>query len=287
MNVHTFPIAFTWADYEGRVIMEGRKQKADERYRQMFYDLGLDAEFEYLRFEKKDRLWFRCKKCGKEAPRGNDIFKGKQKKLLCRYCGNGMKIYSPLANEALAFYAAGNSVKETAERFNIPIWQLNEWAKLRKISNGREWQKVANDNRIEKARAEKESILKTKGIRLLEPYIGGNHTYKAIDLKTGNILLVSGNGIRAYKPGKDHKRNLKSVCDDPDIDIYKLIQRDGSRCYLCGKETDFNDLRWRSWGPDYPSIDHVTAIANGGRHSWSNVRVCCGLCNVRKGAKRI
>lgn len=66
---------------------------------------------------------------------------------------------------------------------------------------------------------------------------------------------------------------------DADIDIYKLIERDGGHCYLCGDDIlftcHFND-------PKYPTIEHVMPIAKGGTHSWDNVKVACRECNTRK-----
>lgn len=66
---------------------------------------------------------------------------------------------------------------------------------------------------------------------------------------------------------------------DADIDIYKLIERDGGQCYLCGDvvlfELHYNDAK-------YPTIEHVIPIAKGGTHSWDNVKVACRDCNSRK-----
>lgn len=71
---------------------------------------------------------------------------------------------------------------------------------------------------------------------------------------------------------------------DADIDIYRLIERDGEQCYLCGDTVSFdchyNDLK-------YPTIEHVLAIKNGGTHSWDNTKVACRDCNNKKGIKII
>ncbi|KTW22503.1 hypothetical protein NS341_07555 [Staphylococcus xylosus] len=68
------------------------------------------------------------------------------------------------------------------------------------------------------------------------------------------------------------------------MDIYKLIERDGKQCYLCGDAVSF-DCHYNS--PKYPTIEHVLAIANGGTHSWENVKVACRDCNTRKGTKTL
>src|SRR5699024_11540900 len=71
---------------------------------------------------------------------------------------------------------------------------------------------------------------------------------------------------------------------DADIDIYKLIERDGEYCYLCGDGVHFNN---HYNDPKYPTIEHVLAIANGGTHSWDNVKVACRDCNNHKGTKTL
>lgn len=114
-----------------------RKQQADVKYRSKFYELGFDADFDYIGFEKKDRIWFRCKRCGLEAPRCKDMLTGRQAKMFCRNCGNGMVLYSHKVNEVLAYYAEGHSLKETADKFELKKTQVQNWAKCRKVSNGR------------------------------------------------------------------------------------------------------------------------------------------------------
>ena len=76
--------------------------------------------------------------------------------------------------------------------------------------------------------------------------------------------------LRAKKYGVEYARS---------ITLDKLIERDGLTCYLCGKTCDTSDKRWGSFGPDYPTIDHVVPLSKGGTHTWDNVRVACGECN--------
>lgn len=71
---------------------------------------------------------------------------------------------------------------------------------------------------------------------------------------------------------------------DADIDIYKLIERDGEQCYLCGDVVLFN-VHFND--PKYPTIEHVIPIAKGGTHSWDNVKVACRDCNTRKSTKNV
>lgn len=70
---------------------------------------------------------------------------------------------------------------------------------------------------------------------------------------------------------------------DRSITLNKLIKRDGMTCYICGKTCTKDDKRWGTFGPDYPTIDHVIPLCKGGTHTWGNVRIACGECNDAKG----
>ena len=89
-------------------------------------------------------------------------------------------------------------------------------------------------------------------------------------------------GNRLYdelRKNKRLERARKNGQFDADIDIYKLIERDGGHCYLCGDDVLFT---YHYNDPKYPTIEHVMPIARGGTHSWDNVKVACRECNTRK-----
>lgn len=88
----------------------------------------------------------------------------------------------------------------------------------------------------------------------------------------------------------DHETRAKKfgVEFDRSITLTKLTERDGAKCYICGKECDPDDRRWGSFGPDYPTIDCVVPLSKGGTFTWDNVRIACGECNcVRKGSRDV
>lgn len=67
------------------------------------------------------------------------------------------------------------------------------------------------------------------------------------------------------------------------ITLGKVYARDGGICQICGKPTRWDDKSWTgSFGPEYPTIDHIKAIANGGGHTWDNVQLAHALCNSYK-----
>lgn len=220
-----------------------RKQKADEHYRHLFYELGLDKGWIFLGFEKKDRLWFKCKKCGAEAARGNDIFKGRQSKLLCRTCGNGMALYSPFVDEVLAYYQAGHSVKETCEKFDINKARLNDWVKLRKVTNGRTFEQGGKESN--KARAEAAVV-------------------------PGKVSRRSSHYRRA---------KLHGAPAEVGVTLEKLIKRDGLTCAICGLPCFYYG---EPTADLYPTMDHIVPISRGGGHTWDNVQIAHRLCNINK-----
>lgn len=243
-----------------------RRQSGEDNYRQKFEAFGLSTKFEFIRREwskaHDKRFWSRCKTCGAEFLSWDEVFRGRQSRLICPKCGaasDGADIWtrSPDCDEAMAFYAAGHSVRETAEKFNVEIFQVNNEVKRRRLSNGRHWQTVANENRHNAA------------IKAYKEY-----------LKQGNL---------DYKKIKNHHkaRAVKYGCEyDPSVDLDKLIERDGLRCAICGELCDPNDHSWSEWmGPLSPSIDHIIPMSKGGGHIWSNVQVAHMICNILKSNK--
>lgn len=85
------------------------------------------------------------------------------------------------------------------------------------------------------------------------------------------------------------RHKISAAMVDHDITIQKLFQRDNGICYLCGKMCDWDDKEIRNetivCGNQYPSIDHVIPLANGGLHSWDNVKLAHRICNSLKADK--
>ena len=93
---------------------------------------------------------------------------------------------------------------------------------------------------------------------------------------------------RAANRNKEMRRRAKisDALVDKDIGLKRLYDRDGGRCWLCGGMCDPNDYSFVDGifvaGNNYPSIDHVIALANGGQHSWGNVKLAHRICNSLK-----
>ena len=170
-----------------------RKQQATERYRQKLHDLGLSTDYEYVTFLKKDLHLFRCKRCGREFTRCNDIFKGATARIKCK-CGNGTVLFSDKVDEILMFYADDHSVRETCEKYDIKMSTLNNWVKLRRVSNGRTFEQGARASNQARADA-----------------------------------CIAPHNLSYYARAKLH-----GAPAEIGITLKKLIKRDGLTCAICG-----------------------------------------------------
>lgn len=84
---------------------------------------------------------------------------------------------------------------------------------------------------------------------------------------------------RARKRDRKHRMRSNGGLGDS-ITIYKLAERDGWKCHLCGKKVS----RRRGNHPGAPSIDHLIPIGRGndGPHTWDNVALAHRRCNSER-----
>lgn len=96
------------------------------------------------------------------------------------------------------------------------------------------------------------------------------------DVAAGKMLLINS--------GNHRKRaRIYGVAYEPGITVKKLVARDNNICQICGEPCDIHDHRWSEhFGPLYPTIDHIIAMANGGGHTWDNVQLAHAICNSIK-----
>lgn len=94
---------------------------------------------------------------------------------------------------------------------------------------------------------------------------------------------------RKHERKKETIRRLRSNGGDFDISLERLYERDNGKCYLCGKQCDWNDYQIIDGafvvGYDYPTVEHCIPLSKGGKHEWNNIKLACFICNTRKGSK--
>ena len=74
---------------------------------------------------------------------------------------------------------------------------------------------------------------------------------------------------------------------DYSITVKALYERDNGLCWLCGKRCDMNDYETREdgtivCGENYPSVDHIIPVCEGGKDTWDNVRLAHRGCNAKR-----
>ena len=188
--------------------MNNRREIAEADYRRKFDELGLDG-FEFLRREwtqeHDKRFWVRCKKCGAELLRHNDVLRGKTKSLACRECGNGCDYATPFADEVLAYLANKHTYIETCEKFGISKNKLSAWAKAQGVTNGRtinEINKAKSLISAQKARERCENRIAVDllqhGFGYLEGYKNGDSTIRLTHFECGAIFERHTDYFRKY-----------------------------------------------------------------------------------------
>lgn len=81
--------------------------------------------------------------------------------------------------------------------------------------------------------------------------------------------------------GSHRKRARVAGARCETVNVFRVFERDGWRCYLCGCDTP-KALRGTR-NDNAPELDHVVPISKGGAHAYDNVRCACRVCNWMKG----
>lgn len=87
--------------------------------------------------------------------------------------------------------------------------------------------------------------------------------------------LKTNAGINTQRKAGQVTRCKKAGCYIEHVDPLGLYQEQNGVCYLCLEQFDFKDME----------MDHLIPISKGGKHEVSNVKMCCGTCNKKKGVK--
>ena len=81
------------------------------------------------------------------------------------------------------------------------------------------------------------------------------------------------------------KRARKASAEVESVDPFKVFDRDGWRCHLCGTKT--KQAKRGTSDLLAPELDHIVPLSQGGQHSYRNTACSCRACNLRKGAKLV
>jgi 5-methylcytosine-specific restriction endonuclease McrA len=100
-----------------------------------------------------------------------------------------------------------------------------------------------------------------------------------IDVATGGASSnVCGHKCFKRKHRLLRRSRVVSVITE-EVHPYKVYERDGWLCYLCGEGLD---KRSAVPAPLAPTLDHVVPLVMGGSHTYSNIRSAHFICNCLK-----
>lgn len=130
------------------------------------------------------------------------------------------------------------------------------------------------------------------GSTFYSPYADKIYCSEKCSKKAKNKRKLANRKKRGIKK-RQHGRTYRERCMKhntvyvPGITLKRIYNRDRGICQICGKPTDWNDKSYGcGYGPLYPSIDHIVALANGGGHTLDNVQLAHVLCNALKSDTR-
>lgn len=183
-------------------------------------------------------------------------------------------------------------------------WHCIEVAKEKKLADDREKREAER-----RRRRRKENAIKKERALLLKPEldklnrIASNHRhyqkcnecgrwfFNRLKKKTCSIKCENRRQNRQQEINRRRKVRENGRIDW-DINIQRVIQRDGLTCHICGEQVDLDDFYTNNndvfiAGNKYPSIDHVKPVSKGGTHTWDNVKIAHRICNSVKSDKRV
>lgn len=88
---------------------------------------------------------------------------------------------------------------------------------------------------------------------------------------------------RNNRAANARRRAIERGAHADSIDPIAVFERDKWRCHICGIKTK-KALRG-TYEPLAPELDHITTLADGGKHSWGNVACACRKCNHTKSSR--
>ena len=155
--------------------------------------------------------------------------------------------------------------------------------------------KITEERRAEKERAksqkqmERENIAKKRQEEKEQKRKEREHPCSVCGTITSRPTYCSDKCAKKAKNSRKEaarRARISNQLVDKDITLESLFKRDKGICHICGGRCDYEDYTVRDEvfiaGDWYPSIDHVVALSNGGKHSWGNVRLAHRLCNTKK-----
>jgi predicted nucleic acid-binding Zn ribbon protein len=275
----------------------GKNEKGEQIYNARCKECIKPRQTTEYRHKNKGTIYFTCKQCGTPSTHYDRRYttfcsrecsfaykQGKEKyiKKMCKRC-NG-----ELGENYKRTYCKPCSVilEQEREETAKALQEQKEKGKLNRAIRTLAKRKDQLIERLAKEKAREKALNKHCGM-CKEPFRA-----KSIQAKLCPKCKFTKDMIREITRGKRSKSILPFNFErfDEDITLKKLFKRDKGICHICNITCNYDDYRRNKnnafiVGGTYPSQDHVIALANGGTHTWDNVKLACHDCNSKKSAK--
>ena len=260
-----------WRDCQEHITQQ--KQDAESRLADRLDELGYDYLGGYM--DKTERITIRCRTCGDVFERSVDF--AKKGHLICRKCEHEKALIRQAEREEER--AEELRQKEINRKQNQKRVEAENADTLFHLLNDKTHVCVVCGEFFSIADYMRDCGLKQ--IRHDPKYCSDACKRRANHRKSKECKRRSGNYDRGNHRHRARKYGVAYVSG---ITLKKVWKQNNGICQICGKPCDWSDRGWNKYcGPLYPSIDHVTAMANGGGHIWSNVQLAHMMCNSEKG----
>jgi 5-methylcytosine-specific restriction endonuclease McrA len=181
-----------------------------------------------------------------------------------------------------------NSCKDAQRAYAISYYQAN---REQKLASNRQWQEENRERRREYSKKRYQEKGDEYRQRTREYSLRNREEIKekarAWRASNKEVLADRHREWRSKNPEADRVRanrrraRLKEAFVE-DIDVAVVFKRDGYICQRCGIRCP-KKAKWPE--RNFPTLDHIVALANGGLHCYANVQTLCYSCNSAKGAR--
>ena len=168
--------------------------------------------------------------------------------------------------------------KECGEIFVRSLWNISKTTRCPKCYRPKDKRYLRRLERVDNNKIE--YAKKKRCVICGNEFHNSDERRKTCSQECAHILKEANHGLKRF-------RHKGGQIRDYGITLKRVYDRDLGICWICGKKTNFDDVRYTKDGHKYcgdthPVKDHLIPLAYGGDESWENIRLACWRCNKNK-----